>query len=132
MYHVLLAVDEGEDQARRQVEAVAGLPEAPDAVRVTVFHSFTDNPSGASATQIEGVRRAREALEERGIEVTVAEGSGDPAESIVDEATHVGADAICVGGRKHSPTGKALFGSVSQQVILNSPVPVFLPGRAEE
>ncbi|NHN47948.1 universal stress protein [Halostella sp. JP-L12] len=131
MYHVLLAVDTDGDQARRQAETVAGLPEAPDAVKATVYHSFTDNPSGASATQIEGVRRARDVLEERGVEVAVGEGSGDPAESVVEEASRVDADAICVGGRKRSPTGKALFGSVSQQVILNSPVPVVLPGRAE-
>ena len=40
-------------------------------------------------------------------------------------AADVDADAICVSGRKRRPTGKAVFGSVTQDVILGTERPVF-------
>lgn len=49
---------------------------------------------------------------------------GDPSTQIVEEADRVDARFVVVGGRKRSPTGKAIFGSVSQSVILNSQRPV--------
>ncbi|WP_121821984.1 universal stress protein [Halostella salina] len=128
MYHVLVAVDEAEDRSERQAEAVADLPDAPGSVEATVFHTFTDNPTGASASQIAGVRRARDYLEAEGIDVTVREDSGDPADSVLDAAADLDADLVCMGGRKHTPTGKALFGSVTQAVILNADRPVMVPG----
>lgn len=45
---------------------------------------------------------------------------GNPSEEIVDYADDVGARYIVVGGRARSPTGKALFGSVSQSILLKS------------
>ncbi|WP_135820206.1 universal stress protein [Halostella litorea] len=129
MYHVLVAVDEAEDRSERQAEAVADLPDAPESVRATVFHCFTDNPSGASASQITGVRRARERLEEAGVEVSLHEDSGDPADGVLDTAEEMDVDLVCMGGRKHTPTGKALFGSVTQAVILNADRPVMVPGH---
>jgi nucleotide-binding universal stress UspA family protein len=34
------------------------------------------------------------------------------------------AEFLVVGGRKRSPVGKALFGSVTQSLLLDSPIPV--------
>ncbi|PSP81210.1 hypothetical protein BRC88_02855 [Halobacteriales archaeon QS_4_69_225] len=47
-------------------------------------------------------------------------GNGDPAESIIDCADEIDADAIYVVGWEHSPANKMLFGSVSQAVILDT------------
>ena len=47
---------------------------------------------------------------------------------IVDLATDIDADLVVIGGRQRSPTGKALFGSVTQSVVLDSPVPVVVVG----
>lgn len=44
---------------------------------------------------------------------------GDPAESIVEYATEHDARYVVLGGRKRSPVGKALFGSVAQSVVLS-------------
>lgn len=45
---------------------------------------------------------------------------------IVDLAAELGADRIVIGGQERSPSGKALFGSASQHVLLNADCPVIL------
>ncbi len=131
MYHVLVAVDEAESRAVAQANAVINLPESATSVKATLLHSFTDNPSGASAMQVAGVRRAQEALEDAGIETDVIDTSGNPADTILDVAEERDVDCICVGGRKRSPAGKALFGSVAQSVILTARRPVLVTGEGE-
>jgi nucleotide-binding universal stress UspA family protein len=49
---------------------------------------------------------------------------GDPGTELVAAAEERDARYLVVGGRQRSPTGKALFGSVAQKVILQSPMPV--------
>lgn len=49
---------------------------------------------------------------------------GDPSDEIVTYADEHDASYVVVGGRKHSPVGKALFGSVSQSILLDSHQPV--------
>jgi nucleotide-binding universal stress UspA family protein len=67
-------------------------------------------------------------LDEAGIDYDVEESSGDPADAIVSTADELDADLIVVGGRKRSPAGKALFGSVTQSVILGANRPVMATG----
>ena len=124
MYHVLIPIDQNEQRATAQAKAVAGLPAAATEVQVTLLHIFQDNPSGASVNQVGAVRRAEEVLEEAGVAFSLDEESGSPAEEIVARAEELDVDCICVAGRKRSPTGKALFGSVSQNVILDTKRPV--------
>ncbi|WP_227356169.1 universal stress protein [Haladaptatus salinisoli] len=50
--------------------------------------------------------------------------SGDPVRNVLDTAADVDADMISIAGRKRSPTGKVLFGSIAQQVTLRSKLPV--------
>lgn len=128
MYHVVIGVDDNEQRAVACARAAADLPGDASEKRVTIIHSFTDNPSGASATQLGSVREATSFLEERGVDVQVTESSGDPGDQILDAAEEADADLIIVAGRKRSPTGKALFGSVTQTVILNGDRPVMVAG----
>jgi nucleotide-binding universal stress UspA family protein len=51
---------------------------------------------------------------------------GDPAESIVDAANSEGADLIVVGSHGRSTFGRALIGSVSDQVVRHAPCPVLV------
>ena len=126
MYEIVVAVDTSEARAIAQAEAVAGLPAGEGSVHATVLHDFTDNPQGASVSQVAAVRRATEVLEEAGIDVTLEESSGDPGRAIVELADDLDADLICLAGRKRTPAGKALFGSVTQDVFLGTDRPVLL------
>lgn len=49
---------------------------------------------------------------------------GDAAEELVQYADEHGGSYLVLGGRQRSPVGKALFGSVTQKVLLNASVPV--------
>lgn len=49
---------------------------------------------------------------------------GNPAEEIIRYGQTVDARYLVVGGRKRSPIGKALFGSVTQGVLLDADRPV--------
>lgn len=121
MSELLLAVDDSTERAVAQARAVADLP----VDRAILFHVFVgENPNGASVHQVASVRRARERLEAAGIEVELAESSGEPAEAIVETARERDVDLIVVAGRKRSPAGKAVLGSVSQSVLLTTDRPV--------
>ena len=128
MYHVVLGVDEDEEHARAAAREVTELPGDGSDVRVTIVHVFQDNPSGASATQVASVREASDVIEAADIDVDVIESSGDPADGIIEAGEEVDANLLVVGGRKRSPAGKALFGSVTQTVILNGGRPVMVTG----
>lgn len=49
---------------------------------------------------------------------------GEPVTELLAEADRRDARYLVVGGRKRSPTGKALFGSKTQSILLNSERPV--------
>jgi nucleotide-binding universal stress UspA family protein len=123
MKEVLLGIDESEERAQTQAETVARLFDT-DELCAHLLHDFVENPEGASVIQVGAVHRARDVLEDHGVEIEYHEGSGDPATSIIETAERLDVDAICVAGRKRSPAGKVLFGSVSQEVILNTDRPV--------
>lgn len=65
--------------------------------------------------------RASEAVSQ---EVTVDGRSGSPVEEILDYANEIDARYLVIGGRKRSPVGKALFGSVTQSILLEADRPV--------
>ena len=131
MKDVLFGIDQDVDRAVAQVNTVLELFDA-DNIHAYLLHDFVDNPEGASVVQVDAVKRAEDLLEDAGVPVDLREGSGDPAESIIESAESLDADAICIAGRKRSPAGKMLFGSVSQSVILNTQRPVLLCSPSDQ
>ncbi|UHQ95009.1 universal stress protein [Haloterrigena alkaliphila] len=113
MYDVLLAIDQHKSRALAQAATITGIPVETDAMRVRVLHVFTENPDGATIQQLGAAKAVERALSERGIEYVLEERSGDPAAEVLEHAAEHDVDLICLAGRKRSPTGKALFGSVT-------------------
>jgi nucleotide-binding universal stress UspA family protein len=130
MYRILLPVDGDEERARRQASYVSSLPCSDEAVEVFVLYIFGQNDDASefdgrrSVTRVGAVRAATNHLEEHDVDATVLEDSGETAERILRDADDHDVDEIVLGGRKRSPAGKALFGSVTQSVILDSELPV--------
>lgn len=136
MFRVVLPVDSEDDRALRAAEIVNTLPKASESVQVTILNVqenlnvsdeggsvnsedwFDENDLPQSAINV------REYLGNEGITVDVRREHADPADAIIDVATEIDADRIIMSGRKRSPTGKVLFGSVTQSVLLDSDIPV--------
>jgi nucleotide-binding universal stress UspA family protein len=134
---IVAAVDRSEG-ATAIVQEAARLGEAFDE-RVDVVHVLgreefvslerTSVSQRGSTVPVEDVIEMASKIAEDTIGAVGADANavglmGDPAEEITDYADDEGASYIVIGGRKRSPVGKALFGSVVQTVLLNANCPV--------
>lgn len=136
MYNILMPTGSDEDRAIQQAKFIASLPGVED-IHVSVqfiFHGETEElpeeiKSHASAARVTSVRRATEILEEHEISYDIIEGSGDTADDIINRAEVDDVELIVLGGRRRRPTGKILFGSVAQSVLLNTDRPVAITGK---
>lgn len=106
--------------------------ETADGAKAFLLHVFENNPEGGSVQDVEAVRKVKDSLESAGVSVELLESSGDPAGQVLKYAEEHDVDQICIGGRKRSPAGKALFGSVAQDVVLGTNRPVLLCGSTGE
>jgi len=141
MYRILLPVDTNDDRAIDAAEYVIELPVDRSEVTVILLNVFEDfEYADDSGTVIESedlynpdsfpesVESAELYLEENGISVETHRKHGSPAKMIIEAVDDIGADQIVMGARKRSPVGKALFGSVTQAVLLGADVPVTVVG----
>lgn len=64
-------------------------------------------------------------------DVTVQGRVGEPVTEILSEANRRGARYLVIGGRKRTPVGKAVFGSITQSILLNADLPVVTVMREE-
>lgn len=139
---VLLAVGPGDaDRTEELAEAVIEVAAPADAT-VVLAHVFTADEYNEVLTRLEfdadrsevvpddvasrhsTVRDLVAAFDEADVEYDIRGAVGDHSDAIIDLATSVGADRVVVGGRRRSPTGKAVFGSTAQSVMLSAPCPV--------
>ncbi|WP_136718435.1 universal stress protein [Halorientalis salina] len=126
MFTAVIGIDTNVDRAVAQARTVAGIPGADDAIKAILLHDFGENPQGGTVEQVKSVRQARDILEEAGVEVELEGTSGEASDAIIRAADRHDADRIVLAGRKRSPAGKAVFGSVTQAVILNTKRPVLV------
>ena len=134
MFRVLLPVDD-EERGMKAARSVVALPKAKEAVHVTVLNveekeeivddTIIRSEEWYDEDEIpESVERVRGFLEEKGITVETRREHADPARAIIEVADEISADSIVMAGRKRTPVGKVLFGSVTQPVLLDSEIPV--------
>jgi len=139
---VLLAVGTEDEERTEQLAREAIAVAEPSGAEIVLTHVFSEEEFDGVRSKL-GVDPASEgstpdavaerhtttralaaALTEAGVSYSIRGGVGDHAGEVVEAAEAVGADRVVVGGRRRSPTGKAVFGSVAQDVILSAPCPV--------
>ncbi|GAB7009845.1 universal stress protein [Halorubrum trueperi] len=139
---VLLAVGTEDEERTEQLAREAIAVAEPTGAEVVLTHVFTsedfagirdrlgvDEGSEQSAPDAVAhrhttTRELSRALSDAGVDHSVRGAVGDLADEVVEAASNVDADRVVVGGRRRSPTGKAVFGSVAQEVMLSAPCPV--------
>ncbi|WP_255168815.1 universal stress protein [Natrononativus amylolyticus] len=146
---ILLAVGPGDaDRTDELAEAVVEVAK-PAGSTVVLGHVFTQSEYDevlerlAFDTELEAadpdevasrhatIRDLRATLEDDDVDYVIRGAVGDHGPTIVDLAESVDADRVVVGGRRRSPTGKAVFGSTAQEVLLSAPCPVTFVRGAE-
>lgn len=135
---VIVAAVDGSDRSDATVREAVALGEAfgepVEVVHVLTREEFvslerTNVSETGEAVPVEGVVETAEGISEEAISEAGATASavglmGDPADEIVEYAHEQDARYVVVAGRKRSPVGKALFGSVVQSVLLSADCPV--------
>jgi nucleotide-binding universal stress UspA family protein len=126
-YRILVPVDRNEDRAVAQAAHVAALPNASETVEATLLYVYSTDAGDAGTERVgdrlgqpDTIELIQQRLTDDEISVEVREAEGDVADTILSVATELSPDAIVMAGKKRSPVGKAIFGSVTQAVILNA------------
>jgi len=141
---VLLAARPGDEgNGAKLAETAIDIAKPADA-RVIVGQIFTEDEydttsvslGGDDDTELSPERIAEQhgifnaivsRLESRGVGYELRTAIGPHASSVVEHAAD--ADLLIIGGKKRSPAGKAIFGSSTQDILLEAPCPVVFVRR---
>lgn len=140
---VLVAVGPNDDDRAELLANTAVDISGPSGATVILAHVFTDEEyqdalkrlnvdTGSEvgpndvARRKATIRTIASALESADVDCEIRGKIGRHGSSVVDLADSSEADLLIIGGGKRSPAGKAVFGSIAQDVLLSSPCPVTL------
>ena len=141
---VLLAVrpdDEGQGEKLAQTIVDIAKPTDTRVVVAKIFtredykltmnrlgiHEDVEDASEKIANQDETFRTIVDRLDSEGLDYELKTAIGPHVDSIVNLAAD--ADLVVIGGRKRTPTGEYIFGSVTREVLFSVPCPVVFVRR---
>lgn len=130
MYEVLIPVDRNAERARGQVDYVTSRP-GTEEISATVLHVTPREESTGGKRAFDEVDAAVEAadrLAEAGISVERVADVGTVTRKIEEYAEAADAKEIVMSGRKRSGVEKVLVGSITQDVIFTTDLPVIITG----
>ena len=135
MKRIVVGFD-GSEQSRKALERAADLAAGATLAVVCaadVSRLMRDPAGGVSPVEpadadarASALAQARGYLEGRGVDGVYVEGTGHPADVIVQEAEESGADLIVVGTRGLNAAKRLVLGSVSTTVVHHAPCDVLV------
>ncbi|MFP9193326.1 universal stress protein [Natrialbaceae archaeon A-CW1-1] len=119
-------IKEAESLAQAYNDAIHVLHVLPrsEFVNMGVSQARKDDPIDMKQVRETAAKFASEAATSLESPYEIVGLMGTPSNQIVEYASDQDARYIVVAGRKRSPAGKAMFGSVAQSVLLNARCPV--------
>jgi nucleotide-binding universal stress UspA family protein len=138
MYRLLAAIDSDQEHSEQLAEVITEIPVDREKVEVVLLNVFEEVEAVGEEGKVDSAQLydesdypqaltdVAETLASIGFDVTKRREHGDPVETITAVAEEIDADCITVGGQRRSPTGKAIFGSVTQSVLLSADQPVLV------
>ncbi|KPN30698.1 universal stress protein family protein [Halolamina pelagica] len=138
---VVVAIGDDDEERVASIAATAIDIAEPAGATVHLVHVFSDERYEAVKRQLEfdpdagvspdtvakrhaTIREVGTTLDDAGVEYAWHGAVGDTSDEVLALATAFDADMLIVGGRGRSPTGKAVFGSTAQEILLNAGCPV--------
>ncbi|MFO8114326.1 MAG: universal stress protein [Halorubrum sp.] len=118
---VLCGIGGSENSFRALDRTVERAALADDDLTVAVV----DNED-SSVSPDDVMRRAREAIDDAGIDADVRRVGGDPGSRLVEIAEREAFEQIVLGGGHTSPMGKITIGPIAEFVLLNAKTSVTL------
>lgn len=116
-----------------QVQAVlANVQEASNLYELLVAHDPEVLDRVAAEAGLHTLQTARELLDTQGLAYEMEVARGDPAHTLVAIAERFGCDMIVMGARGNSALRSAMLGSVSNEVLHASAVPVLIVKAEQE
>ena len=112
---VLLGIGGSDDSIRALESVVDRAADVGDELTIAIV----ENPRSPRSRE-EIAERAREELDDAGLDAEVPQIEGDPGSELVDIAEREGFDEVALGGGQTSPMGKINVGSIAEFVLLNA------------
>lgn len=105
---------------------LANVQETPSLYELVLVHNPEQIDHASAQAGLHALQGAQELLDAAGVEYECEVARGDPAHTIIDITERFGCDLIVMGARGSSALRSAMLGSVSNEVLHASLIPVMI------
>ncbi len=110
---------------------LANVQEPASLYEILVAHDPDVIDQLSAEAGLHALQRARDLLDAAGVEYECEVAKGDPAHTLIDISERFGCDMVVMGARGASALRSAMLGSVSNEVLHASLVPVVIVKPAD-